>query len=86
MVTHRIFLLSPSRTDSKRAMLLMNERAEFDLAQRLRHDDVTLTEAFSFLSGLYFRGKSTYATQFGNAPENVLLVMWLTLSRASDAC
>jgi hypothetical protein len=72
MVTHRIFLLSPARTDGKRAMLLMNERAEFDLAQRLRQDGVTVTEAFSFLSGLYFRGKAMYAAQFGKTPENVL--------------
>jgi hypothetical protein len=72
MVKHRIFILSPARTDGKRAALLMNERAEFDLAQRLRHQGVTITEAFSFLSGLYFRGKATYAAQFGKAPDSVL--------------
>jgi hypothetical protein len=72
MMKHRIFLLSPARTDGKRAAVLTNERAEFDLALRLRHEGVTLTEAFSFLSGLYFRGKAAYAAQFGKAPENIL--------------
>ena len=34
------------------------------LAQRLHAGTLTLGEAFSFMSGLYFRGKLTYATAF----------------------
>ena len=44
----------------------MNEQATFPLAERLRSPaGVTLGEAFSFLSGLYFRGKLAYASRFG---------------------
>ena len=45
--------------------MIMNERAQFDLARRLRSDQPpTLGEVFTFLSGLYFRGKLAYATAF----------------------
>jgi hypothetical protein len=67
---HRIFILSPARTNGKRASMLMSERAEFDLAKRLRKPEgAPLGEVFSFLSGLYFRGKYTYSTHFGRPPE-----------------
>jgi hypothetical protein len=47
----------------------MNERARFDLAQRLRTSPgVALGEVFSFLSGLYFRGKLAYAQAFARPP------------------
>jgi hypothetical protein len=68
---HRIFILSPAKTSGKRASLIMNERAEFDLANRLRHGKVTLGEVFSFLSGLYFRGKYTYSQHFGRPPAEL---------------
>jgi hypothetical protein len=43
----------------------MSERATFDLALRLRaKDGAPLGEVFSFLSGLYFRGKLAYARAF----------------------
>lgn len=45
--------------------MIMSERAQFDLAQRLRSEDPpTLGEVFAFLSGLYFRGKLAYAKAF----------------------
>ena len=45
--------------------MIMSERAQFDLARRLRSADLpTLGEVFSFLSGLYFRGKLAYANAF----------------------
>src|SRR5687768_15211714 len=68
-----IFLLSPASTAGKRAQVLMNPGAEFELARRLRNDEVTLGEAFSFLSGLYFRGKLAYARKFGE-PENIFVI------------
>jgi hypothetical protein len=65
----QIFLLSPASCGGKRAALLFNERAEFDIAKRVRsHDGAPLGEVFSFLSGLYFRGKLTYARIFENPP------------------
>src|SRR5918998_3521763 len=45
--------------------MIMSERAQFELARRLRSDDPpTLGEVFTFLSGLYFRGKLAYAKAF----------------------
>ena len=66
MATARVFLLSPAHCGGERAQLLFNPRASFDLARRLRTPDgATLGEVFSFLSGLYFRGKLAYAERFG---------------------
>jgi hypothetical protein len=62
-----VFLLSPAHCGGKRAQLLLREQASFDLALRLRRDGATLGEVFTFLSGLYFRGKLTYAEHFGRA-------------------
>jgi hypothetical protein len=62
----RVFLLSPARCDGKRAKMLLNPAATFDLAQRIRAPEgAPIGEVFSFLSGLYFRGKLAYATAFG---------------------
>jgi len=48
----------------------MSERASFDLAQRVRVGaGAPLGEVFSFLSGLYFRGKLTYACAFARPPD-----------------
>ena len=45
--------------------MLMRNTAEFDLARRLRGPNrVTIGEVFTFLSGLYFRGKIAYANAF----------------------
>ncbi len=64
--TTRIFLLSPAYAGGDRARMMMSDRAHFELARRLRSDDdlPTLGEVFTFLSGLYFRGKLAYAKTF----------------------
>ena len=63
----RIFLLSPASCGGKRAELLFNERATFDMAQRVRGlAGAPLGDVFSFLSGLYFRGKLAYARTFAS--------------------
>jgi hypothetical protein len=67
MSCDRIFVLSPASSGGKRASILMSERATFDLARRVREDAATLGEVFSFLSGLYFRGKLEYAQHFARA-------------------
>jgi hypothetical protein len=65
----RIFLLSPASCGGKRAALLFNDRAEFDIAVRVRSQPgAPLGDVFSFLSGLYFRGKLAYAREFTNPP------------------
>ena len=69
MRRRQIFLLSPASCGGKRAALLFNDRAEFDIAKRVRSEEgAPLGEVFSFLSGLYFRGKITYARMFENPP------------------
>src|SRR5262245_38008400 len=61
----RIFLLSPAHCGGERARLVLDERARFDLARRVRDGSgATLGEVFSFLSGRYFRGKLAYARTF----------------------
>jgi hypothetical protein len=82
MVPSRIFLLSPAHCGGKRAELLFNERASFPLAARLRSaPGVTLGEAFSFLSGLYFRGKLAYADRFARPPAGKAGVQVITTDR-----
>jgi hypothetical protein len=66
MTPPRVFLLSPAHCGGERAGLLFSPRASFDLARRLRGvEGAALGEIFSFLSGLYFRGKLAYAQRFG---------------------
>jgi hypothetical protein len=90
MPPFRIFLLSPAHCGGKRAELLLNERASFPLAVRLRSTaGVALGEAFSFLSGLYFRGKLAYADHFARPPAGKPGVHVITTDRgllsAADA-
>src|SRR5919109_4484904 len=85
----RVFLLSPAHLGGKRATILLREEAAFPLALRLREPGgVALGEAFSFLSGLYFRGKLAYAIRFARPPAGVAGVQVITANRglvAADA-
>jgi hypothetical protein len=75
----RIFLLSPAHCGGERARLVFNEAAQFELARRLREPGgAPLGDVFSFLSGLYFRGKLAYARAFANAPAGVPGVLVIT--------
>jgi len=66
----RMFLLSPANCAGIRAQMVMRAGATFDLARRLRgRDGASLGEVFSFMSGLYFRGKLAYARAFAAAPD-----------------
>ncbi len=78
---HRIFVLSPAHCGGERAKLLFNERAQFDLARRLRLKTVPLGEVFSFLSGLYFRGKMAYAKTFAKPPPGLPGIFIITTNR-----
>jgi hypothetical protein len=78
----RIFLLSPAHLGGKRAELLLSGRGRFALAERLRQGEkVPLGEAFTFLSGLYFRGKLAYARRFARAPAGVAGIQVITSNR-----
>jgi hypothetical protein len=59
-----VFLLSPAYCGGRRAAILLKPGSIVALAQRLQAGTLTLGEAFSFMSGLYFRGKLTYAMAF----------------------
>jgi hypothetical protein len=66
----RIFLLSPANCGGSRARMVMSPRASFPLAVSLRGaDGVAIGEVFSFMSGLYFRGKLAYARRFSRPPD-----------------
>ena len=67
-MSSRIFLLSPAYCGGRRAAILLRPGSTVALAQALQAGTLSLGDAFTFLSGLYFRGKLTYATAFGRAP------------------
>ena len=83
MIAARIFLLSPAYAGGERARMILSERAQFDLAKKLRaKQGAPIGEVFAFLSGLYFRGKIAYANAFAHpfrgGPE------YLSLRRRAD--
>lgn len=77
----RIFLLSPANAGGLRAKMIMSESARFVLARRLRNDGLPIGELFSFISGLYFRGKLAYARSFAAPPERLPGVLVITAGR-----
>ncbi len=77
----RIFLLSPASCSGRRAQILLREEASFELAVRLRTEGVPLADAFTFMSGLYFRGKATYARAFGDPPAGAAGAYVITPAR-----
>ena len=78
----RIFLLSPANSGGERAGLFFNPRAGFDLARRLhRGEQIALGEIFSFLSGLYFRGKFAYSKFFARPPRRLKGAYVITSNR-----
>src|SRR5207245_1222731 len=66
----RVFLLSPANCGGPRARIVMSPTAQFALAAELRsRRGAMLGDVFMFVSGLYFRGKLTYALRFASPPE-----------------
>lgn len=69
-LSNRIFLLSPANCGGTRAKQVMSPNAKFPLALALRSGGgAPLGDVFSFMSGLYFRGKLTYARRFARPAE-----------------
>jgi hypothetical protein len=69
----RVFVLSPARLDGIRARALLAPKSPparwSPLVHGLRtRDGVPIGDVFRFLSGLYFRGKITYAKRFAIGP------------------
>jgi hypothetical protein len=63
----RVFLLSPANCRGRRAQQVLSPKATFPVAARLRGEGVPIGDLFAHMSGLYFRGKITYARKFGRA-------------------
>src|SRR6059058_3153296 len=81
-LNQRVFLLSPAYAGGERARMVMSEHAQFDLARRLRSKrGATIAEVFSFLSGLYFRGKIAYANAFAGTTSRDCGVFVITPTR-----
>jgi hypothetical protein len=78
---HRIFLLSPANTGGERAAMILSDRARFELADRVRRSGAPLGDIYSFISGLYFRGKLAYAQTFSNPPAGVTGCLIITPGR-----
>jgi hypothetical protein len=79
---HRIFLLSPAYAGGERARMILRDQAQFELARRLREiKGASVAEVFTFLSGLYFRGKIAYANAFAQPPRGTPGVLVITPTR-----
>lgn len=79
---NRVFLLSPARSDGRRAAMLLREGSSLPLAKRLAEGGAPIGEAFAFMSGLYFRGKLTYARHFAShADRSIAPTLVITPTR-----
>jgi len=67
-----VFLLSPAYCGGRRAASLLRAQSKLPVSRRLHAGSLTLGEAFTFCSGLYFRGKIAYATAF--APDETFVI------------
>lgn len=74
-MSRRIFLLSPANCTGKRASWLLRKDGASPLAQRLRTEGATIGEVFTFMSGLYFRGKIAYARAFADASDGIQVIV-----------
>lgn len=88
-----MFLLSPANCGGIRAQMMLSPNAGFELARQLQSSaGASLGEVFSFVSGLYFRGKLAYARRFARPPDptdpivagGVLVITTNTGLRAAD--
>src|SRR5260370_7097471 len=79
---HRIFLLSPAYAGGERARMILRDQAQFPLARQLREKSgAPIADVFTFLSGLYFRGKIAYANAFARPTRGTSGVLVITPTR-----
>ena len=79
---HRIFLLSPAYAGGERARMILRDQAQFPLARKLRaKSGAPIADVFTFLSGLYFRGKIAYANTFAHSARGMPGVLVITPTR-----
>jgi hypothetical protein len=77
----RVFLLSPANAGGTRARQVLAERAQFSTAVRLRTEGAPIGELYTFISGLYFRGKMAYAEAFADPPGRASYAVVITPNR-----
>ena len=73
-------MLSPANVNGRRGEMILREAATFPLAVRLREEGLPLGEIFSFISGLYFRGKLAYARAHAVPPSGLPGIVVITAS------
>ena len=62
--------------------MILRDEAKFELARRLRRKSgAPIADVFTFLSGLYFRGKIAYATAFARPARGTSGVFVITPTR-----
>jgi hypothetical protein len=62
--------------------MLLAPASSFDIARRIREPaGAPIAEVFTFLSGLYFRGKLTYARTFADPPPGAPAMHVITTNR-----
>jgi len=64
----------------------MSDGMQSGIARRLRNQGVPLGEVFSFISGLYFRGKLAYAEKFAEVAGDVRAAYVITASAGLIPC
>lgn len=69
-----MFLLSPAYCGGRRAAMMLRPGARIEVAGRLQAGALTLADAFTFMSGLYFRGKIAYSRAFARTPDATLVI------------
>jgi hypothetical protein len=69
-----VFLLSPAYCGGRRAKSMLRPGATIDIATRLHAGTLTLADAFTFCSGLYFRGKIAYARAFAQTRDCAFVI------------
>src|SRR5438874_10005490 len=80
--SHRIFLLSPAYAGGERARMMLRDQAQFPLARKRRaKSGAPIADVFTFLSGLYFRGKIAYANAFARPARGTSGVLVITPTR-----
>jgi len=81
-IRHRIFVLSPAYAGGERARMILRDQAQFPLARKLRGKrGAPIADVFTFLSGLYFRGKIAYANVFVRPVRGTSGVLVITPTR-----
>jgi hypothetical protein len=67
----RLFLLSPANVRGIRGSVILGNKGKSALALALQDRGAPLGEVYSFISGLYFRGKLAYAERFAEVEGKI---------------